>query len=73
VTAPAEWLRMQLQERHLTQSEVAVYIGVSAATFGDILNWGLLRHRPPAPPVNWIRDSLPSAVAGCYPGLLPLT
>lgn len=33
-----EWLRMELQERDLTQSQVAVYAGVGQATISGILN-----------------------------------
>jgi transcriptional regulator with XRE-family HTH domain len=34
------WLRQQLKERDLTQSEAAVYSGVGQATLSDIINKG---------------------------------
>lgn len=34
------WLRQQLKERDLTQSEAAVYAGVGQATLSDIINKG---------------------------------
>jgi len=34
------WLREQLKERDLTQSEAAVYAGVGQATLSDIINKG---------------------------------
>jgi transcriptional regulator with XRE-family HTH domain len=36
----AQWLRAQLDKRGLTQNQVAVYAGVSAATLTDILRNG---------------------------------
>jgi transcriptional regulator with XRE-family HTH domain len=38
MTKLGEWLRLELQERHLTQSQVAVYAGVGQATISGILN-----------------------------------
>lgn len=38
MTKLGEWLRLELQERDLTQSQVAVYAGVGQATISGILN-----------------------------------
>jgi transcriptional regulator with XRE-family HTH domain len=40
MTELGRWLREQLKERDLTQSEAAVYAGVGQATLSDIINKG---------------------------------
>lgn len=40
MTELGRWLREQLKERDLTQSETAVYAGVGQATLSDIINKG---------------------------------